>query len=309
MRLPVGPLPTSFDPSGTIPPALTPVLAGMRLRNAGLDWVMYDVVALQAGERALMLRSPVQAGAIVVAWPEGRKGEISLELFEDAAALKRAPGRTLRRFAVAGLGCSNLGAAAFARALANIYGEPVGAIVAGYGLGDLLSEVLGGGVILAAPGRVQHLLHMAQKEAAEAAADVAILSAPEQDMRDHAAKRADAATLVALLQDEGREILSLSGHSKGCLSISFAFEVLAMSGAGQSLEKIRRADIVTLGAPILLPEPFSHVRQYLGALDLFGGLNTHPAATFHTVAGAGHHLNTHLPFALDLTRVLQGEVF
>ena len=55
-----------------------------------------------------------------------------------------AGGSEIRTLVVAGVGSSALGAAAFARNVADACGTPVAAVVSGYGLADLLTEALGG---------------------------------------------------------------------------------------------------------------------------------------------------------------------
>lgn len=56
--------------------------------------------------------------------------------------LRHAP--SANALAIAGVGSSALGAAAFARNVADGLGEPVAAVVSGYGLADVLTEALGG---------------------------------------------------------------------------------------------------------------------------------------------------------------------
>ena len=83
-------------------------------------------------------------GAILVVEPCADKASIRVQKFDTFDAFRSEPGDLLRHFTVAGVGSSDLGAAALARTLANHLDAPVGAIVAGYGLSDLLSEALGG---------------------------------------------------------------------------------------------------------------------------------------------------------------------
>ncbi|MFC5462080.1 hypothetical protein [Massilia niabensis] len=57
----------------------------------------------------------------------------------DIASFAEAGGDRTRILAVAGVGSSALGTAAFARNVADAFGEPVAGLVSGYGMADLLA--------------------------------------------------------------------------------------------------------------------------------------------------------------------------
>jgi len=190
-----------------------------------LDWLFYDVGNLSVAEQSALVAEANREGSILVVWPAGARGNLGVTKYADYAAMRAAPGRLLRRFSIAGVGSSDVGAAAFARAIANRYDEPVGAIVAGYGVADLLGEALGGWFVLGAANRVAHLYDAAMKAAerqqlTHAAAATPVEATPHASLAAASGLRLrnDTVALVRLLLDEDREIRSVTGHSKGCLS-------------------------------------------------------------------------------------------
>jgi hypothetical protein len=64
--------------------------------------------------------------------------------------------------------------------------------------------------------------------------------------------------------------------------------------------------ITTLGALVGLPPAFKKVKQYLGALDWFGGANSSLGVMHERVVGAGHHLNPGLPYHMSVAALLNG---
>ena len=289
-----------------------PVFSGARARNSMLDWFFYDVEGLTLSERSKLVAERNTEGSILVVWPEGAMGDISVQKFEDYETLRAAPGKLLTRFAVAGVGSSDVGAAAFARTLANHYGEPVGAIVAGYGVADLLSEAMGGWFVLGGANRIMQMYHDALDNAPsgrETSSDSAGKSPDSKEIKtlekvDH---RDDSATLVNLMLDRDRVIKSVAGHSKGCLSIAYALEALVLSRQTAAIKRQSNMRITTVGAVTALPTAFTNVGQYLGELDWFGGMNSRLALDYTTMPGAWHHLNTRLPGHLDFSDVLKQE--
>lgn len=90
-------------------------------RNAALDALFYDVGNLTEAERNSLLRETNREGSILVVWPSGAKGARGVRKFGDYETLRAAPGALLARFAIAGVGSSDVGAAAFARTVADRY--------------------------------------------------------------------------------------------------------------------------------------------------------------------------------------------
>lgn len=284
----------------------SPVFSGARARNTMLDWFFYDVDGLTAAERAKLVSERNVEGSILVVWPKGARGDISIRKFEDYETLRSAPGALLTRFTIAGVGSSDVGAAAFARTVADHYDTPVGAIVAGYGVADLLSEAMGGWFVLGGANRV---MQMYQDALETQSTDKTVLPVTETASRSETLEsvghRDDSMALVSLLMDQDRTIQSVCGHSKGCLSIAYALEALALSGQTGAVDRQKDMRIVTTGAVVALPSAFGNITQTLGELDWFGGMNSRLSLDYTTVPGAWHHLNTSLPGHLDFAQVLR----
>lgn len=287
-------------------------IEALKQRNTALDWAFYDVAGLTSAEFSWLVTETAIQGSILVVWPAGARGNLGVHKFEDHGELRASPGKTLERFAIAGVGSSDVGAAAFARTLANRYQEPVGAIVAGYGVADMLAEAAGGWFFLGGANRLLKAYHDVAALEPVSESEVSAAAEAAHAPHPHAAAgavigRNDAETLLKLLLDEDRVVKSVAGHSKGALSIAFALEGLALSAQEEAIARAKAARVVTAGAVVELPRGFENVGQYLGALDWFGGLNSRPGVDFTPVPNAWHHLNTSIPFCLDFARVLSGE--
>ena len=115
-----------------------PATLAAKKRNVFLDHLFYDVGALTKPELDQLTAERNIEGSILVVFPRGGDSEIRIRKFEDYETLRAAPGRLLDRFVIAGVGSSDVGAAALARNLADHCQQPVGAIIAGYGIEDVL---------------------------------------------------------------------------------------------------------------------------------------------------------------------------
>lgn len=289
-----------------------PATQGAKRRNTALDWLFYDVGNLTPAEFTLLVGESNREGAILVVWPSGAKGEIGVRKFVDHDELCAAPGALLSRFAVAGVGSSDVGAAAFARTVADRYQEPVGAVVAGYGVADLLAEAMGGWFVLGAANFWMKAYHDALNDVRALTRN---LEASDEDLERPQARQAaetvvahsDSVTLLKLLLDEERAVKSVAGHSKGSLSIAYALEGLVLTGQRRAIKRAKATRVTTAGAVVALPEGFDNAGQYLGAADWFGGLNSRLGVDFEQVPLAWHHLNTAIPLHMDFGAVLQGE--
>lgn len=287
------------------PAAAVPGPTPLQKRNTLADWAFYDVGGLTEPEFDMLAKQPARKGSILVVEPVGDARSIRVRKHVDHTRMLAHPGATVERFAVAGVGSSDVGAAALARTLANHLDAPVGAIVAGYGLANIVQEALGGWFFFGAANRAQARLDRL-REAMWAAARRETLSA-ETAMAGEVANDVNAAaTLLRLLQDDSRAIKTLLGHSKGCLSIAFAFNAIRNVGGAEAVAAYADIDVVTAGAVVDLPKELTQVRQYLGAIDWFGGLNSIPGEPRVSVPAAWHHLNTELPMHMDLGEVLRG---
>ena len=113
--------------------------------------------------------------------------------------------------------------------------------------------------------------------------------------------------LLQLLLDEGREIKSIAGHSKGSLSIGFAMHALAALQESEALKRAQAARILTLGAVINLPDGFDNVGQYLGWADPLGFRYSAPFTQRSMEPGAGHALGDCAPMPMDMASILSRE--
>lgn len=306
----------AVDPRDFLPPFLSmtsvnlPVLTLTKQRNTEIDQLFYDVGALSKKERDFLVRETNLEGSILVVYPRGGRGDLGIVKHADYQTLRAAPGRLLRHFSIAGVGSSDLGAAALARNLADHVQEPVGAIVAGYGMADLLAEGVGGWFFLGANNQLLQYLHQwraAGKTLHEPSAGAGAQATRATETTTSVAALAgspDSDTLFRLLRDEEREIQILLGHSKGCLSIATALEALAVAGPPAALRKAQAIRVITTGAVVELPEGFDHAIQFLGALDGFGAMNSRLHKDYVQMPGAWHHLNTAIPFHLSIRDVL-----
>ena len=280
-------------------PAREAVLEAFRQRNAVLDYLFYDLGALDPGEASHLAPRYAAEGAILYV-PPGRDSLVHLWPDVDAFRASRLD-TDAHALVVAGVGSSALGAAAFARNVADATGRPALAVVSGYGLADLLSEAVGGFFLYGWLNGLRQILEPLDD-----------LTRPGTD-RLHGlsgaaigAARAslDVRTLAQLVGHRSFDLLV--GHSKGNLVIAEALEILAGSDPARARALAARTHIVTISAKIFMPRPFLRVTDVMGGLDGFGLLNSRPSIpTDVPVAGAWHHTNTELPFHLPVERTLR----
>ena len=304
-----------------VPDFVTPgVSFAAKKRNAVLDRMFYDVGALTDKEFQHLAAGATSEGAIIVVYPRDAKDDISLQKFDKFDDFLDAPGRKITKFSIAGVGSSDVGAAAFARSLADFTREPVGAIVAGYGLPDLVSESLGGWFSFGAASRMMDAFHRATLSESERKARLertlnardsapskpGTLSNPPPNLAAvWPGFTVDTLILIRLLQDSDRQIDTILGHSKGCLKIAFALGAINLLNKSSDITRAKRARIITTGAVVDFPDGFNNVRQYLGTLDWFGGMNSAPGKDFVSVPNAWHHVNTSFPFHMNIEEVLK----
>ncbi|MEL6197311.1 MAG: hypothetical protein AAFT19_05665 [Pseudomonadota bacterium] len=280
----------------------------LRGRNLVLDAASYDLPGLTAGEIAA-LSGATDPGAIVVASPRRPDGQSGIALYADYDSLAAAPGPAVTQIAVAGLGASALGAGALARTLAEVTERPVAAVVAGYGQDDLLSEAMGGMVLFGAIGRVQQARQTLRRRLGQIIVEATQGPQAAAAMPPAAFATPAVATLVRLMSDPARRIDVVLAHSKGAIALATAYARLMRSAraappGAPALRRAAEAQIVTVGAVTAFPEPVRWVHQVLGQLDALGALNSQRDLPHETVPMAGHHLNTALPFHLDLKPLL-----
>jgi len=287
----------------------TPLLEAAKTRNVGLDQFFYDVGALTPAEVDRLVAETNREGSILVVFPKGAHGADSIDKYEDYQTLRAQPGKLLSRFSIAGVGSSDLGAAALARNLADHYQEPVGAIVAGYGFADLMKEGLGGWYYLGTHNRLMHRLNEWQASGRQ---PLVQFTAAQEPRIAKVAKStwgitgsADTDALIRLLLDEDRQMQTLLGHSKGCLSIAAALAVLARFGTQTARDKARAVRVITTGAVVAMPDGFRNVVQFLGGWDWFGAMNSRRSLPYEEIPCAWHHVNTAITFHMSIPKVLE----
>lgn len=289
----------------TLEASASPGAGPIATRNALLDRAFYDVTGLSAAEIARLSRETSGEGAILVVHPNPARDCDAIRRHESYEAFRAAPGRLLRHFAVAGVGGSELGAAALARAAANRLGEPVGAIAAGYGWNELLGEALGGWMLFGSGNRA---LAAARRRLSPVTAELAV-SLADRGLMPLPDFAWDAGVLLRLLCEGERRVRTLVGHSRGGLAVGFALQALWLADRGH-FDRVKDARVVTLGAVSPLPDDLTDATQYLGAADWLGALNSDLESPRVRLAGVGHHLNPAIraPAAIDLDAILARRV-
>jgi hypothetical protein len=283
-------------------PVRAAVLNFLQQRNAALDAVFYDVGAVTAAEAPDVAFWLAREGAILLV-PPTQQGQLRVFLrpaeFFDAAGPVAA-------LAVAGVGSSALGAAAFARNVADALQRPVAAVVSGYGLADILTEALGGYFLFGALNSVRHAFEpldtltkvLTRTEHSLAGSDGVAWTRTSRDTE----------TVIALLRDERFTASLLIGHSKGNLVISEALYAIALESESAAKALAERCRIVTLSAKIGMPRHFHRVLDVIGEWDWFGRLNSRPdIRSDYVVPHAWHSTNPEFPFAMgiDVTDTLK----
>ena len=274
-------------------------LEGFRQRNALLDFLFYDLGVLRSEEAARLAPGYAREGAILAVGPSSSP---RLEIWPDHAAYSAAGPSGITALAVAGVGSSALGAAAFACNVADAIGRPVLAVVSGYGLSDLVAEALGGFFLFGQLNAVRHYFEPldALLRPGGARVEASLTGLPFDAVR----KSLDVRTLVALLNGGDRFNLMV-GHSKGNLVISESLCELDAADAARLAALAANVHVVTVSARIAMPPSFRRVTDVMGALDGFGELNSRRSIPADVkVPGAWHHTNTELPVHLPVTRTL-----
>lgn len=275
-------------------------LESWRQRNAVLDFLFYDVKCVHPDEAARIGPRWAAEGAILAVPPSGGG---SLALYRSVEAFVAGSGRPISTLVVAGVGSSALGAAAFARNVADAIGAPVAAVVSGYGLADVATEALGGFFWFGALNSLRDAFEWIDRLTRPAVVkEPAVLD----DASDFLLRRSlDTQTVLALLEHPALSFDLLSGHSKGNLVISEALYALAERHPTRARALGASTAIVTFSARIAMPEQCRTVIDVMGEWDWFGDLNSRPDIPVdRSVKRAWHHTNTELAFHLPVTSTL-----
>ncbi len=274
-------------------------LEGFRERNAVLDFLFYDLKVLLPEEAKMLAPGYAAEGAILAVGPSSAP---FLDRWPDQESFARTGPKHITTLAVAGVGSSALGAAAFARNVADATGKPVLAVVSGYGLADLLTEALGGFFLFGQLNAIRDLFEPLDTWLRPSGPRIED-GLPTDGAFDAVRRSLDVRTLVALLTHGDFELMV--GHSKGNLVISEALFELGAADGDRLQAVADAARIVTVSARILMPRAFTRVIDVMGALDGFGELNSRQnIRTDVKVPYAWHHTNTELAWSLPVTRTL-----
>jgi hypothetical protein len=282
---------------------IEPMLRFLRFGNTIFDSLFYDV---QATQIELLWRGSIVVADVAEATPSGAatsgktfsvldlsalSNPEGVILIVDAAA-KHGPyvsrpfatvkdfladpaGKAVRALSVTGVGSSALGSVAFAWNLSAALGEPVAAIVPGYGVADVVEQGLGGWFGFGLHGWwvkevTQQFLARAAPRTAEIGRGLMMTVPHEKDPHTGAPvfQRGNGSSdvLHAILKDTA-QIERLYGHSKGALVIENAIADLPK-------ERTAALQIVTFGCAIDGTTPARDYRQILGVIDGLGFLNS-----------------------------------
>jgi hypothetical protein len=281
-------------------PARTGILEGLRQRNTVLDALFYDVGAITHAEAETLSAWLAAEGMILIVPPSGA-GTVRLcptidDFFDHGGA-------TIATLAIAGVGSSALGSAAFARNVADATGKPAAAVVSGYGLGDALTEALGGFFWFGGLNSMRRIFEVAD-EATEPGPATGALD-PAGDWLGRESR--DTRTVLSLLADDRSRFALLVGHSKGNLVLSEALYGFLAHHGEHAKAFAKSVRIVTIGARIYMPRPFRNIVDVMGELDWFGEMNSRRDIPIDVpVKGAWHHTNTEFPAHVPVTGTLRG---
>lgn len=270
------------------------MLEGCRRRNAVLDALFYDVKVISPDETRTLAPWLAHEGALLLVPPTSRG---SLSVCPDIDSFAAGGGTRTRILAVAGVGSSALGTAAFARNVADALGEPVAALVSGYGLADMLAEAAGGWLWFGALNRLRHMSEGFGELLRGSAFELKHAGWP--NLAHHSC---DTRTLCALLTDGRFRFGLLTGHSKGNFVISEALYALRDAHADEHLADIA---IVTISAAIAMPPRYRNIIDVMGEADWFGMMNSNAGiGVEYRAKDAGHHTNTELRGHLPVREVM-----
>ena len=276
-------------------------LEPLRQRNTALDAFFYDIKVVTPDEAFYISDSLAAVGSLLIVPPSGQ-GQLTLCDTLDEYFLRG--GAEVTVLALAGAGGSALGAAAFARNVADAVGKPVATVVPGYGIADAIGEVMGGTFLFGWLGQVRHGF--------ESVDDLSGRPHYGVDPEKNAAAAAcphhcrDVQTVLALLADPRAKIGLLAAHSRGNTMLSEALTAMRGIDAKRLADIAASARVVTFGAKIAMPPVFTDVIDVIGEWDWFGEINSRPfIATDRRIGNVGHHTNTEIPGHIDVANVLR----
>ncbi|WP_159950381.1 cell envelope biogenesis protein OmpA [Rhizobium sp. 18065] len=282
-------------------PARNAALEPWRMRNTGLDSLFYDVKSLSAEETFYISDALASEGLIMIVPPAGQG---MLTICDSVDEYRLRGGRDVHALAVAGIGGSAIGAAAFARNVANAINAPVAAVVSGYGLGDIVNEAIGGAFFFGWLGHIRSNLEVIDDLVGRP--KLGAYGKRDADTESVRSTGLDTDTVATLLADPELSFSLLAGHSRGNRVLADALQSMTESATARLETLAKEARIVTFGGRIKMPEIFTDVVDVVGELDWFGEINSRPKIkTDIRVPLCGHSTNTDIAGALQVTKVLK----
>jgi len=216
-------------------------------------------------------------------------------------------GATLRTISITGVGSSALGSAAFAWNASVALGEPVAAVVPGYGLADVVPQALGGwfgfGMHDWLQSTTQNFLAAAAPSLAQIGKRLA-RTTPGRAMAPSGApvfRHGSAASddLHAVL-DQAPQITRVVGHSKGSLAIANALRSLPS-------ERTEELSVLTFGCVVTEELEHRNYAQYLGLFDPLGILNSWGHRPEKRLL-SHHSTNTLIPLSMPAAELVKQTV-
>jgi hypothetical protein len=311
-------------------PLVESMLRMCRLTNTALDILFYDVGVLTA---ALLAKGKTIDTGVSANLASTRHLLESLDLSALAnpsgsvivVDAKRAPyvrqpflqmhqfvgyangteGAGLHTVAITGVGSSAFGAVAFAWDISAALGEPVAAVVPGYGLADVVPQALGGWFGFEMYDALQTATQNVLAHFAPALAGIGKELAKSTPGHAFASTGAPVFVHGSAASDDVHAILEhvpgitrLIGHSKGALAIENALRSL-------SAERTKRISVLTFGCVISEELAHRHYSQYLGWIYALGILNSsgnEPESRPFT----HHSTNTLIPLSMPVAEFVSG---
>ena len=309
-------------------PFIEPVLRWGRLWNTTLDILFYDVgvltSALLAKGMVINAGAPVNSGSpthplatldlTAQSNPSGCIIVVDsnlapyvckpfLKMNEFFEYTNSTEGRAVDTLTVTGVGSSAYGSVAFAWDASVALGEPVAAIVPGYGLADVVSQALGGWLGFEAYDALQSATQGFLANFAPTLAMMGRDLARSTPGRETASTGAPVFRYGSAASDDVHAILRnvpgivrLIGHSKGALAIENALRSL-------STDRTKTITVHTFGCVISEEVPCKCYSQYLGLIDGLGVLNSSDNSPEYRPF-ADHSTNTLIPLSLRVAKAL-----
>ena len=278
-------------------PSSAALLDAFRRRNVLLDALFYDVKAVTREEALDLAPTAAGEGTILIVPPtDGGR----LTVCADVEAFFAAGGASIDTIAVAGVGSSALGTAAFGRNVADAVGRPVAAIVSGWGLADLLTEASGGFAWAAGLDGLYRL-----KERVDRSLDwIRSLEAGAMgEPPPHA--HLDSERLTALLADDRMNVALVVGHSKGNIVVADALHALQRADRARSDALCEKLRIVVVSARVKMPRACARVTEVIGTWDRIGDFAGRREAPPEVLVEGWHHTNTDFVGHIPVTKVLR----